>query len=127
MVDFKSKGPPHQDKMEARYHLMRVRPASFYDQMPNATMEMSSNSEGDTAETYLAPLSLMAIDPKSCVYGPDTYVPSMYEGKWIIFDISKQNELNIENIDFDDATKQKILYIVFFFFFFWYITHGHLF
>ncbi len=54
---------------------MRVRPASFYDQA-NVTMDMSSTmSEGDTAETYLAPLSLLAIDPKGCTYGPDTYVP----------------------------------------------------
>ncbi|XP_072035034.1 mediator of RNA polymerase II transcription subunit 14-like isoform X2 [Amphiura filiformis] len=73
VVDFKNKGP-HQDEIEARYHLMRVRSASFYDQS-NVTMDMTSTSEADTAETYLAPLSLLAIDPKGCIHGPDTYAP----------------------------------------------------
>ncbi|XP_071949525.1 mediator of RNA polymerase II transcription subunit 14-like [Antedon mediterranea] len=53
---------------QIKYYLLRVRPSTFYDQIPHDAQQ----SDPDTAKSFLAPLSIFPIEPESLVYGPDT-------------------------------------------------------
>ena len=65
----------NQNQLQTRYYLFHTKKAPFYDQASGG--ETPSQTEGETGNTFLEPLSLVPLDAKSCTHGPDTVI----EGK----------------------------------------------
>ncbi|XP_033637879.1 mediator of RNA polymerase II transcription subunit 14-like [Asterias rubens] len=62
----------NQNQLQTRYYLFHTKKAPFYDQASGG--ETPSQTEGETGNTFLEPLSLVPLDAKSCTHGPDTVI-----------------------------------------------------
>ncbi|XP_022095205.1 mediator of RNA polymerase II transcription subunit 14-like [Acanthaster planci] len=64
----------NQTHLHIRYYLFHTRQAAFYDQSAGEDVPPSTQSDWDSGEPFLAPLSLIPLDAKSCTHGADTLV-----------------------------------------------------
>ncbi|XP_038050987.1 mediator of RNA polymerase II transcription subunit 14-like [Patiria miniata] len=62
----------NQTNLQTSYYLFHTRQAAFFDQSAGEGVPAPSQSDWDSGEPFLAPLSLVPLDSKSCSHYPDT-------------------------------------------------------